>query len=205
MLCCQNLPWRVTFESVNQVHLIDSLNPSSRTQLATLMRFNSGFMSKKGFSSPHPLSINIKKYALGFTNKCITWTEIDRITKRAFRGIVKHKVCYKTSKYSVLTNSISTTIQEHVRKVMLSMERSALFYCYFVEEIATLSIQLSMLIDLLILRLLRAQWMAQSSLTSFSCKWLANSNALRLFSVCLSGRFWPFILPFLNFLTGVVV
>ena len=76
-----------------------------------------------------------------------------------------------TSKFPVLANHISMTIQEHVRKAMLFVERSVLFHHHFVKEIAPLSIQFSLLMDLLLLRLLKAQWMVQSSMTSYSCKW----------------------------------
>ena len=85
---------------------------------------------------------------------------------------MKCKGCYSTSKYSVPTTRISMTIQECVRKAMLSVERSALCHHHFV-EIALLSFQFSLLMDLLLLRLSKARWMMESSMTSYCCRWYA--------------------------------
>lgn len=72
-----------------------------------------------------------------------------------------------TSKYSILINCISVTIQECVRKAVLSVERSMLFHHHFVKEITIPSIQLR---DLLLLILSKAQWMVQSYMTPASGK-----------------------------------
>lgn len=99
-----------------------------------------------------------QKYVLGFTNKHVTRTAIERNHKECLQwyDAAQGMLLYTTSKYSVLINQILMTVQEHVRQAMLSVERSVLFHHHFVEEIATLSIQFSLLMDSLLLRSLKA-------------------------------------------------